>query len=391
MRDVYLIGIGQTAVSKNGGVRGRYLAADAIAQAIRHAGIDPADIGMLVVGNMMSGILAQQQQLGALFADVAGLRGIEAATVEAACGSGAAAARWGYMAVAGGFHDSVLVSGMERMTHAPRDTTTAALATAADWELEGCDGASFVSLNARLMALYMDTYGVAAHDFAHFAINAHANALHNPHAFLHKPLDMETYLNSRVLVEPVKLCDAPPICDGAAAILLASAAVARHAPRAGGLPLVRVRASAIGTDSLALAGRTNTLQLEGAAISSHRVYQQAGVGPQNIDLFELHDAYTIITALSLEAAGFAKPGEGVHFGKEGAIAIDGTLPISTMGGLKARGHPVGATGVYQLVEAYQQLTGTAGANQTKDPKIALVQNIGGTGATVVSHILTREA
>ena len=132
-------------------------------------------------------------------------------------------------------------------------------------------------------------------------------------------------------------------------------------------------------------------ELEGAAISSHRVYQQAGVGPQNIDLFELHDAYTIIAALSLEAAGFAKPGEGVHFGKEGAIAIDGTLPISTMGGLKARGHPVGATGVYQLVEAYQQLTGTAGANQTKDPQIALVQNIGGTGATVVSHILTREA
>jgi acetyl-CoA C-acetyltransferase len=153
MRAVYLIGIGQTAVSKNGGVRGRYLVADAIEQAIYHAGIDPADIGMLVVGNMMSGILAQQQQLGALCADVAGLRGIEAATVEAACGSGAAAARWGYMAVAGGFHDIVLVGGLERMSHASRDHTTAALATAADWELEGCYGASFVSLNAKLMAL----------------------------------------------------------------------------------------------------------------------------------------------------------------------------------------------------------------------------------------------
>src|SRR2546429_8697963 len=244
-----------------------------------HAGIAPADIGMLVVGNMMSGILAQQQQLGALFADVAGLRGIEAATVEAACGSGAAAARWGYMAVAGGFHDSVLVSGMERMTHAPRDRTTAALATAADWELEGCYGESFVSLNARLMALYMDTYGVAPQDFAHFAINAHKNALNNPNAFLHKSIDMETYLNARVLVDPVKLFDAPPICDGAAAILLASASVARTAKRAGGLPLVQVCASAIGTDSLAIAGRKNTLTLDGAALSSHRAYQQAGVGP----------------------------------------------------------------------------------------------------------------
>jgi acetyl-CoA C-acetyltransferase len=393
MRDVYLIGIGQTAVSKNGGVRGRYLVADAIAQAISHAGIDPADIGMLVVGNMMSGILAQQQQLGALCADVAGLRGIEAATVEAACGSGAAAARWGYMAVAGGFYDIVLVGGLERMTHAPRDHTTAALATAADWELEGCYGESFVSLNAKLMTHYMETYGVASKDFAHFAINAHKNALHNPNAFLHKPIDMETYLNSRVIVDPVKLLDAPPICDGAAAILLASEAVAHTANRAGGLPLVRVCASAIGTDSLAIAGRKNTLTLEGAALSSQRAYQQAGIGPNDIDIFELHDAYTIITALSLEAAGFAKPGEGVHFGKDGAIALDGTLPISTMGGggLKARGHPVGATGVYQLVETYLQLTGTAGANQIKDPTIALIQNIGGTGATVVSHILAREA
>jgi len=391
MRHVYLIGIGQTAVSKNGGVRGRYLAADAIEQAIHHAGVDPADIGMLVVGNMMSGILAQQQQLGALCADVAGLRGIEAATVEAACGSGAAAARWGYMAVAGGFHDIVLVGGLERMSHVSRDHTTAALATAADWELEGCSGASFVSLNARLMALYMATYGVAAQDFAHFAITAHQNALSNPNAFLHKPLDMATYLNSRVLVDPVKLFDAPPICDGAAALILASETVARSATRGGGLPLVQVCASAIGTDSLAIARRHHQLTLDGAAISSHKAYQQAGVGPQDIDIFELHDAYTIITALSLEAAGFAKPGEGVDFGKQGEIALDGTLPISTMGGLKARGHPVGATGVYQLVETYLQLTGTAAANQVKAPRLALVQNIGGTGATVVSHILKRAA
>jgi acetyl-CoA C-acetyltransferase len=161
--------------------------------------------------------------------------------------------------------------------------------------------------------------------------------------------------------------------------------------RGGGLPLVHVCASAIGTDSLALARRHNALQLAGAAISAHKAYQQAGVGPQEMDIFELHDAYTIITALSLEAAGFAKPGEGVHFGKDGAIALDGPLPISTMGGLKARGHPVGATGVYQLVETYLQLTGTAGANQVKDPRMALVQNIGGTGATVVSHILRRVA
>ena len=155
MRDVYLIGIGQTKTTKNAGIRGRYLAADAIDQALKSAGVDRDRISMLVTGNMMSGILAQQQQLGALVADAAGLRGIEAATVESACSSGASAARWGYMSVAGGFHDAAIVCGIERMTHATREETTAALATAADWELEGCMGESFISLNAKLMTLYI--------------------------------------------------------------------------------------------------------------------------------------------------------------------------------------------------------------------------------------------
>ena len=390
MRDVYLIGIGQKPVTKDAGLRGRYLAADAINQAIGHAGIEKTAVGMLVVGNMMSGMLSKQQQLGALIADVAGLRGLESATVEAACSSGAAAARWGFMSVAGGFHDVVVVCGMERMTQVPREETTAALATAADWQLEGCYGESFVSLNAKLMALYMETYGVESKDFAHFSINAHKNALTNPHAFLHKPVDMEAYLHSRVIADPVKLLDAPPICDGAAAVILATEEVAKVAYRSG-LPLIKVQASTIGTDSLALAGRRDKLVLDGAAISSQKAYEQAGVTAEDIDIFELHDAYTVITALSLEAAGFAQPGRGVHFGKEGEVALDGKMPISTFGGLKARGHPVGATGIYQLVETYMQLTGTAGENQVKkDAEIALVQNIGGTGATVVSHVLGRE-
>jgi acetyl-CoA C-acetyltransferase len=152
-----------------------------------------------------------------------------------------------------------------------------------------------------------------------------------------------------------------------------------------------VRASAIATDSLALQGRRDPLVLDGAVLSTARALEQAGVTRDDVDLFELHDAYTIITALSLEAAGFARRGRGVHFGKDGEIAIGGRLPISTMGGLKARGHPVGATGVYQLVESWLQLTGAAAPNQVPDAEIAMVQNIGGTGATVVTHILAREA
>lgn len=390
MRQVYVVGVGQVPVSKQSPVRGRYMAARAITAALADARVAPGEVGALLMGNMMSGMLAQQQQLGALCADVAGLRGIEAATVEAACGSGAAAARWGYMCVAGGFHDVVVVCGLERMTHAPKDVTTASLATAADWELEGCAGESFLSLNATLMARYMETWKVEPRDFGHFAINAHRNAVGNPHALLRKPVDMQAYLESRVVAAPVKLLDAPPICDGSAAIVLATEDVARAAERAG-RPRVRVRGSAIGTDSLALQGRRDALRLEGAALSTARALAEAGVGRDDVDLFELHDAYTVITALSLEAAGFAAPGRGVRLGQEGEIAIDGRLPISTMGGLKARGHPVGATGVYQLVETWLQLTGQAEPNQVPDAEIALVQNIGGTGATVVTHVLARAA
>ena len=388
MNDVYLIGIGQTKISKNAGIRGRYLSAEAVSKALEHAGVEKELITMFITGNMMSGILTQQQQLGALTADACGFRGVEAATVESACSSGASAGRWGFMAVAGGLHKAVIVCGIERMTHATREDTTAALATAADWELEGCYGESFISLNAKIMRLYMETYGVEAKDFAHFAINAHDNGMTNPNAFLHKKIDFDTYMNSRMLADPVKLFDAPPVCDGAAAVIMANEEVARSAARSG-LPLIKITGSAIGTDSLALDARTDKLKLSGVEISTGKAMDQAGVKHADIDIFELHDAYTIISSLSLEAAGFAERGKGVHFGKDGEIALNGKLPISTMGGLKSRGHPVGATGVYQLVETYMQLTNTAGENQVPDPEIALVQNIGGTGATVVSHILQR--
>ncbi len=386
MQRVFIVGIGQTPVSKGRDQRGRYMARDAIQSAMASAAIDPADISALFVGNMMAGILGQQQQLGPLYADAAGLRGIESMTLEAACGSGAAAARVGFAAVAGGLHDLVVVCGMERMTQAPREDITLALATAADWELEGVRGESFISLNARLMALYMEHYGVEAAQFAPFAVAAHTNAMNNPNALLKKPLDLDTYLNSKMLVPPVKLMDAPPTCDGAAALVLANEDVC-NSLRQQGIQPVEIIASAVGTDSLAIDRRGDKLKLAGAELSSRRAYEQCGLGPDDMDLFELHDAYTIITTLSLEAAGFAKPGEGTRLGEEGATNIDGRLPIATMGGLKARGHPVGATGVYQLVETTLQLTGQAGENQVRGAETAMVQNIGGTGATVVTHVL----
>jgi acetyl-CoA C-acetyltransferase len=385
---VYIVGVGQTPVNKESSVRGRYLGASAVRSALAAAGVEGSRVGALFVGNMMSGILAQQQQMGGLIADYAGLPGLEAVTIEAACASGGAAARMGYLTVAGGIHDLVVICGLERMTHVDHDTVTRALATAADWELEGAGGESFLSLNAKLMRAYMQRYDARAEDFAPFAITAHKNALTNPNALLHKAIDLRTYLESRMVIDPVRVFDAAPICNGSAALVLASADVLATLPRAQ-RPAVRIAGSAAATASLALARRPDMLHLKAVETSTQQAFRQAGVAHRDVDLFELHDAYTIMSVLSLESAGFAAPGGASKLAAEGRIGLDGDLPISTFGGLKARGHPVGATGVYQLVEAYLQLTGTAGPNQVRNARVALVQNIGGTGATVVSHVLRR--
>jgi acetyl-CoA C-acetyltransferase len=384
---VFIAGVGQTPIAKDSATRGRYLGAAAVKAAITDAGIEAERIGALYVGNMLSGILGKQQQLGGLIADYTGLAGIEAVTVEAACASGGAAVRVAYQAVAGGSHDAVAVCGVERMTHVDRDSVTRGLATAADWELEGVCGESFLSLNATLMRAYMDKYGVAAERFAPFAITAHRNALTNPNALLHKPLDLATYSSSRVVADPIRLFDVSPICNGASAVIL----VAPHV--AGGLARrqVRIAGSAVATAPLALERRADPLELTAVTGSTRQAMTQAGIDHDDIDLFEPHDAYTIMTALTLEAAGFARAGAGLDYADTARIGLRGELPLMTFGGLKARGHPVGASGCYQIVEAFLQLTQRAGANQVPDAAVALVQNIGGTGATVVTHVLAREA
>jgi len=388
VRDVLIAGVGQTRVNRDHHVRGRYLGASAIDAALADAGIVSTDVGALYVGNMLSGVLANQQQLGALLADYAGLGDIEAVTIEAACASGGAALRMGYLAVTSGAHDIVVVCGVERMTHVERDTVTRALATAADWELEGASGESFPSLNASLMRAYMDKYSVQPERFAPFAIAAHGHARTNPNALLHKTLDLPTYMSSRVVSDPIRLFDVSPICNGSAALVLTAADVA---PRGANAPRVRVAGSALATAPLALSRRSEPLWLGAVERSTHEVLTQAGIVREQLDLFELHDAYTIMTTLVLEAAGFAAPGQGLELADEARIGLTGDLPLATFGGLKARGHPVGATGCYQAVEAFLQLTGQAGPNQVADAAIALTQNIGGTGATVVSHVLTRES
>jgi acetyl-CoA C-acetyltransferase len=317
-------------------------------------------------------------------ADFAGLGGVEAVKVEAACGSGGAALRSGVMAVASGDLDSALVVGVEKMTDRHPHEVTSALATASDADYEIEMGVSFVSLNALIMRRYMHEYGWKHADFAPFAINAHANALHNPHARLHHAITVEDFERSAMIATPINLLDASPIGDGAAALYLVPAESINSGKR------ILVAGSAAATDTISIHDRSQALFLAAASASAQEAYRQAGVGPQDIDVFELHDAFTIMSALSLEACGFAERGQGLRLGLEGHILPAGRIPVTTRGGLKARGHPVGATGVYQVVEVVQQLRSECGETQVPEARIGMAQNIGGSGATILTHILKRE-
>ncbi|HEX9115969.1 MAG TPA: thiolase domain-containing protein [Anaerolineae bacterium] len=379
MRDVAIIGCGQTPVGEHWTRSLRHLAHDAIMPALAEAGVELPNA--LYVGNMLSGILVGQEHLGALIADFVGLRGIEAMKIEAACASGGAALRTGYMAVAGGLHDIVVVCGVEKMTDTPGAETTTALVTAADQEYEAAEGVSFVALNALLMQRYMHEYKLDKDAFAPFTINAHKNGANNPNAMFRSPVSAAAYAKAGMIADPINLLDSSPVCDGAACVVLAPAGMFPGKEQA------RILASSVATDSLAIHDRRAPLVLDAVALSSSRAYAQAGLKPTDIQVFELHDAFSIMSALSLEAAGFAACGHGVDLARDGEIGLGGRVPISTMGGLKARGHPVGATGIYQVVEVVGQLTGRGGANQVQGATVGMAQNIGGSGATVVTHIL----
>jgi acetyl-CoA C-acetyltransferase len=382
MRQVAIIGIGQTKVDEHWDKSLKELGGGACFAAMQDAGMKKVDA--LFVGNMLSPMIDGQNQLGAFFSDWIGLWGHEAVKVEAACGSGAAALRAGLMAVASGEIESALVVGVEKMTDKAGHDVTAALATAADADYEVEQGVSFVGINALIMRRYMHEYGWKHADFAPFSINAHANALHNPNARLHMKITLEQFEKSSMVATPINLLDASPIGDGAAAVIIVPAEKATSVP---GRPRVVLAGSAAATDTIAVHSRKDPLFLSAAYASAKRAYEMAGVTAQDIDVFELHDAFSIMSALSLEACGFAERGQGPRLGLDNEIRPEGRLPVCTRGGLKARGHPVGATGMYQIVEVVQQLRGECGPTQVDGVKIGMAQNIGGSGATVITHIL----
>ena len=385
MRNVYIIGLGQTEVGEHWDVSLRHLALMAVDAALKDGGLKRPDA--LFVGNMLAGQLSRQEHLGALIADFCGLRGIEAVSVEAAGASGGMALRQAYLGVASGLIDSALALGVEKMTDTVGSGVSAASATASDSDWEAAQGTTPTAQAALIMRRYLHEYGVTVPDFAGFSVNAHANAKTNPNAMFRNTITAEAFAKSSMVADPVNIFDTAPDADGAAAVLVVAAETwhdtsLQHTP-------IRIAASTVATDALALHDRSDLLFFKAASLSAGKAFAQAGIAPQDVDVLELHDAFTVYAALSLEACGYAERGGGWKLAQNGKISLTGETPISTFGGLKARGNPGGASGLYQVVEAVMQLRGQAGANQVPDARWGMAQCLGSAGATAVTHVFEK--
>jgi len=384
MTDIIIAGIGQTEVGEHWDIGLRDLAFAAIQEAVKDAGgLKPQS---LFVGNMLAPNLSNQAHLGALIADYAGLAGIEAVTVEAAGASGGAALRQGYLAIASGMVDVALVVGVEKFTDKIGTEVEEALSTTSDSDFESVQGMTAAAQAALLMKRYMHENDVPANGFAGFALTAHANGVTNKNAMFRKAIKPEIYAKAEMVSEPLNIFDIAPNADGAAALVLTRRDLL---PSNWQRPLVKIAGSAAASDTLALHDRKDMLYFDTAQISAGKAMKQAGIILDQVNFFEYHDAFSIYAALSLEAVGFAIKGKGWRLAEDGAISLKGKIPCATMGGMKARGFPGGAAGVYQAAEAVTQLQGQAGANQIPNAKVGLIQSLGGPASTAVSHVLQR--
>lgn len=383
MREVCVVGVGLSEWGEVWKTSMRDLYVDAAMAAIRNAGVDHID--SMYVGCMSGGMFVGQEHLGALMADYLGVKGIPAVRVESACASGGMAFRQAFIEVAAGFSDIVLASGVEKMTDCSPDDDTKALAAAADAEYEVFHGATFPGLYALMAHAHMARYGTTRGMLSAVAVKNHKNGSKNPVAQYPFEITAEQVAGSVMVADPLRILDCSPITDGAAAVIVTTVDVARKLGR----PYVKVRGSAIGTDTIALAQRDDITTIKAATIASGKALQMAGKKLEDIRFSEMHDCFTIAEIILAESIGKFKPGKAGPATLAGETSLEGKFPINPSGGLKSKGHPVGATGVAQIVEVYKQLTGQAenGRQIPKSPKIGMALNMGGTGASSVVHIL----
>jgi acetyl-CoA C-acetyltransferase len=388
MRDVSIIGIGKTKFGVFPERSLKSLIAEASKKAMLDAKIDASMIQAFYLGNFAATGFNNQNHVAAYAATAIGLPQVPCTRTEAACASSGAALREAVIGVAGGLYDYVLVGGVEKMNTVDTPRVTEYLAQAADWETEAKIGATFPSMFALMATRHMHEYGTTREQISCIAVKNHANGMRNPDAHMQKEISLEKAVSSPVLVaEPLNLYDCSLITDGAAAVVVCpSELAANHAKIS-----VDISGHGQASDSFCMYQKKDITRFDATIAAGRRAYEMAQLSPEDIDVVEVHDCFTIAEIIAIEDLGFCKKGEGGPFSLEGNTAINGKIPVNTSGGLKSKGHPVGATGVAQVAELVLQLRGEAGPRQVKNAEIALSHNLGGSGASCVVHILKRRA
>ncbi len=379
MREVAIIGFGMTPFGELWDQSIRDMFSEAALKAIDNANINKIDA--LYVGAMSSGLYTMQEHLGSLMCDYIGQRGAASARVESACASGGTAMRLAYLEVASGMSDIVLAGGVEKMWDA--DDGSAILATASDQEYEAFQGVTFPGLYAMMARLYMHRYGLTREELAQIPIINHRHAVNNPNAQYPFEITLDTVLKSSMVADPLRLMDCSPITDGAACVILCPLEIAQDFTD----KPVKVKAVGAASGTIALHDHKDIARLDAVRLAAEKAYKASGLSPQDIDFVEVHDCFSIAQILVAEELGFFSYGEGGKALAEGQGTYGGKIVINPSGGLKAKGHPVGATGIAQIIEAVEQLCGKAGKRQVENAKFGMTQNMGGSGGSCVVHIL----
>ncbi len=386
MREVAIVGIGMTPFGELWDLSLRDLIVKSSLKAMDDAKVDTVD--SIYVGAMSSGLFNNQEHLASITADYLGMVGVPATRCESACISGALAFKCAYLDIASGYSDIVLVTGVEKMTDVSGDKAIAGLSTAADDEFESYQGITFPGLYALIARAHMEKYGTTRRQLSLVSVKNHNNALKNPYAQFKLKLTPEAVESSVMVADPLHILDCSPISDGAASVIIAPLDIAKE--RFKDHRIVKVLGLGHATGSIALHTRPDITNLDAVEKAGERAYKRAGVTPADIQFAEVHDCFTIAEICELEALGFCAKGEGGKMTERGDTMPDGKLPVNVSGGLKAKGHPVGATGVAQIIEVTEQIRGDAGDRQLKDVNIGLAQNLGGSGGSSIVTILKGE-
>jgi acetyl-CoA C-acetyltransferase len=381
MREVAIVGAGMTRFGELWQSSLRDLFAEAAVAALDSVGADRLDA--MYVGCMSSGRFVGQEHLGPLLAEQIGMSGVPATRVESACASGGVALRSAFLEVASGASDLVLAAGLEKMTDGA--DVTDVLATAADQELEAYHGVTFPALYAMIARAHMEAHGTTEEDMAWVAVKNHEHGTLNPKAQFRRKVDVAQVLGSSIVSEPLRLLHCSPVSDGAAAVLLCPLTRAREFTDRP----VKILGSGLATSTMTLANRQDPSFLDAVQHSAERAYTMSGTHPGKIDVAEVHDCFSIAEICCIEALGLVERGKGGEAARSGFTKLGGRIPVNTSGGLKSKGHPVGATGIAQTIEIFEQLRGEAGERQVDGAEIGLAQNMGGSGASSVVHVFGR--